>query len=111
ANIVVGFGQAGDEPVVGDWTGGGIESIGVFRNGSWYLRTTNTTGAADTFFRFGTTGDVPLVRSERLNGVTGPGAVRRVAPSATAVKGTATRTTPATPVKGAPTPKPLPPSR
>ncbi|MHB8645900.1 MAG: hypothetical protein ACYDAR_08960 [Thermomicrobiales bacterium] len=111
ADIVVGFGQAGDLPVVGDWTGGGIESIGVFRNGSWYLRNTNTTGAADTFFLFGTTGDVPLVRSERLNGVAGPGIQPRVAPTAVRGTPTATRTTTATPVKGSPTPNPLPPHR
>src|SRR5664279_1038125 len=30
------FGQAGDIPLVGDWTGDGRTRIGIFRNGSWY---------------------------------------------------------------------------
>ena len=32
------FGQAGDMPVVGDWTGDGIEKIGVYRNGTLVSR-------------------------------------------------------------------------
>ena len=31
------FGQSGDVPVVGDWTGSGTVKIGVFRNGQWLL--------------------------------------------------------------------------
>ena len=31
------FGQAGDTPLVGDWTGDGRTKIGIFRNGNWYL--------------------------------------------------------------------------
>jgi hypothetical protein len=30
-------GMPGDVPVVGEWTGGGITKIGVYRNGTWYL--------------------------------------------------------------------------
>jgi len=37
------FGQAGDIPVAGDWTGSGIVRIGVYRpsNGHWYLDLNN----------------------------------------------------------------------
>src|SRR5262249_48415724 len=31
------FGTGGDKPVVGDWNGDGVRTIGVFRNGMWYL--------------------------------------------------------------------------
>ena len=31
------FGQAGDVPVVGDWTGSGVRTVGIFRDGVWYL--------------------------------------------------------------------------
>jgi hypothetical protein len=30
-------GAAGDIPVVGDWNGDGLEKIGIFRSGMWYL--------------------------------------------------------------------------
>jgi len=31
------FGQAGDIPIAGDWTGSGKSKVGVFRNGFWIL--------------------------------------------------------------------------
>ena len=47
-------------PVVGDWTGSGVDLIGLFSQGQFVLRNSNTTGAPDTSFLFGTAGDTPL---------------------------------------------------
>jgi Beta-propeller repeat len=57
------FGAAGDIPVAGDWTGSGNKSIGVFRNGTWFLDTNNNgvLDAADKTISFGKAGDVPVV--------------------------------------------------
>jgi Calx-beta domain len=53
----VGFGIAGDVPLSGDWNGDGIDTIGVFRNGTFYLRNSNTPGPADIQFNFGNPSD------------------------------------------------------
>jgi hypothetical protein len=55
------YGAAGDVPVVGDWNGDGIDTIGVFRNGNFYLRNSNTNGAPDLMFAYGAASDVPVV--------------------------------------------------
>ncbi len=49
-------------PVVGDWTGAGFDSIGVFdrATGNFYLRNTITAGAADEVFTLGSANDLPL---------------------------------------------------
>jgi len=69
ADISFGYGVAGDEPVVGDWTGQHgsptaplhMDTPGLFRNGTWYLRNSNTAGAADITFGYGLASDAPLV--------------------------------------------------
>jgi hypothetical protein len=68
ADISFSYGLSTDIPVVGDWTGQinpstgcEIDTPGVFRNGSWYLRNSNTTGGGDIGFAFGLSTDVPLV--------------------------------------------------
>ena len=33
--------------MAGDWNGDGIDSVGIYRNGIFYLRNTNSTGFAD----------------------------------------------------------------
>lgn len=47
-------------PVPGDWDGDGSDTIGVKNAGSWLLRNTNSSGAADTRFEFGEPNDLPL---------------------------------------------------
>ncbi|MHB8625264.1 MAG: hypothetical protein ACYDBJ_11350 [Aggregatilineales bacterium] len=49
-------------PVVGDWLGTGIDSIGLYNqtNGQFLLRNTNTPGSADEQFVLGQAGDQPL---------------------------------------------------
>jgi hypothetical protein len=53
------FGNPGDQPVVGDWDGDGVDEIGLYResSGFFYYRTTLTTGIADDEFYFGNPGD------------------------------------------------------
>ncbi len=62
-----GFGQPGDFPIVGDWTGDGVIKIGVFRNGSWFFDA-NGNGAWDGcgtdrcyLDSFGQKDDLPIV--------------------------------------------------
>ena len=55
------FGSPGDIPVMGDWDGNGTKTIGVFRDGTWWLRNSNTSGPSDMLFQFGSPGDIPVV--------------------------------------------------
>ncbi len=60
------FGQTGDIPVVGDWTGTGQYRIGVFRNGTWLLDangngTWDGVAGGDLQISFGQAGDIPVV--------------------------------------------------
>jgi len=56
-----GAGALGDLPVVGDWDGDGIDTVGVFRtlSGTWFLNNgfTDTTAYQ---FAFGALGDIPV---------------------------------------------------
>jgi hypothetical protein len=55
----------GDVPIVGDWQGGGVSCIGVFRYGYYWILDTNCNGqydGGDNAFAFGgIPGDVPVV--------------------------------------------------
>ena len=60
------FGQQGDTPVAGDWTGSGTVRIGVFRNGQWLLDCNGNgvwdgTAGGDCLYTFGQAGDIPVV--------------------------------------------------
>ncbi len=70
-NITAVFGLAGDIPVVGDWNGDGIDSIGVFRpsTGRFLLRDANSTGPVTYNIGFGVNGDRPFAGN--WNGVGG----------------------------------------
>ena len=50
AEYFFSFGNLGDVPVVGDFDGDGIDTVGVYRSGSWYLRNSNSSGAHDLFY-------------------------------------------------------------
>lgn len=75
------FGQSGDIPIVGDWTGSGTAKIGVFRNGQWLLDCNGNgvwDGAAggDCLYTFGQAGDKPVVGDWNGNGKTKIGVFR-----------------------------------
>ena len=50
ADYFFSFGNPGDVPVVGDFDGDGIDTVGVYRSGNWYLRNSNSTGAHDLVY-------------------------------------------------------------
>ncbi len=64
------FGNANDEPLMGDWDCDGDQTPGAYRRstGSVYLRNSNTQGVADQTFVFGNPGDVPIVGDFNGNG-------------------------------------------
>jgi hypothetical protein len=71
-DLVVEFGRAGDIPVVGDWNGNGVHTVGVVRGNRWLLRDSNNSGAADYDIAFGQAGDIPVVGDWNGDGRTGP---------------------------------------
>ncbi len=70
ADLTIRFGPRPSTllPVVGDWDDDGIATIGLYNplNGTFLLRDTNTAGAADSTFRFGSSGLTPI--SGNFNG-------------------------------------------
>ena len=60
ADIAINYGLGGDYPVVGDWDGDGITTIGIYRGTTFYLRNENTIGFATIVFDFGQAGDQPI---------------------------------------------------
>ena len=85
-DLVFNFGltSAGDQPVVGDWNGDGIDTIGVVRRISgaleWHLRDSNSSGSSTRVFTYGLTayGDQPVVGDWNGDGADTIGVVRRV---------------------------------
>ncbi len=78
---IFSFGQSGDIPVIGDWTGSGTAKIGVFRNGQWLLDCNGNgvwDGAAggDCLYTFGQAGDKSVVGDWNGNGKTKIGVFR-----------------------------------
>ncbi|MFQ3590923.1 MAG: serine hydrolase domain-containing protein, partial [Chloracidobacterium sp.] len=53
ADLSFFYGSAGDLPLAGDWTGQGFDSLGIYRQGTFFLRNTNTPGFADLAFQLG----------------------------------------------------------
>jgi protocatechuate 3,4-dioxygenase beta subunit len=72
------FGNPGDRAVVGDWKGTGIYTIGVFRNGTWYLDLNGDGkwGPEDIAVQYGQAGDIPVVGDWTGDGITKIGVFR-----------------------------------
>ena len=75
-DLVVEFGQAGDIPVIGDWHGNGVHTVGVVRGNRWLLKNNNRSGGADYDFTYGQPGDIPVVGDWDGSGRTRIGVVR-----------------------------------
>ncbi|HTN74830.1 MAG TPA: SdrD B-like domain-containing protein, partial [Pirellulaceae bacterium] len=72
------YGSGHDKPVAGDWNGDGIDNIGIFRDGVWYLDV-NADGrwsTDDNKFQFGQKGDIPVVGDWNGDGVDDLGVYR-----------------------------------
>jgi hypothetical protein len=64
------YGDPGDYPLAGDWNGDNIDTVGIYRNGVFYLRNSNTTGPADVPpIRFGDPTDQPVVGDWNGDGI------------------------------------------
>jgi len=68
-DISTNYGMPGDYPVVGDWDGNGTDTIGIYRNGVFYLSNSNTTSSADIVFAFGMPGDQPIAGDWNNDGI------------------------------------------
>lgn len=80
------YGNAGDLPISGDWDGDGEDTLGIYRQGVFHLRNSNTTGPADLAFRIGgspggvligSPGDLPIAGDWNGDGVDNVGVYRQ----------------------------------
>lgn len=73
------FGRSGDVPVVGDWTGSGVATIGVFRDGQWLLDIDGNGRftQADRTVDLGNAGDLPVVGDFNGDGIDELGVYRQ----------------------------------
>jgi protocatechuate 3,4-dioxygenase beta subunit len=65
------YGLAGDQPIVGDWNGDGVDTIAVFRDGRWH-RDTDGDGKwtnSDSKSGFGQVGDKPVIGDFNGDGI------------------------------------------
>jgi ribosomal protein L35AE/L33A len=69
-DVRLGYGQAGDVPLWGDWDGNGTATPGVWRNGTFYLRNSLSSGPADITINLGGAGDQPVVGDWNGNHIT-----------------------------------------
>ena len=74
------YGLKGDVPVVGDWNGDNINTVGVFRpsDATWYLNPNNAASLNNTLisFGYGLPGDIPIVGDWNGDGIDTVGVFR-----------------------------------
>ncbi len=73
------FGKYQDRAIAGDWNGDGIATIGIFRDGYWFLDVdgNGTWGTnVDRFVEFGEKGDIPVVGDWNGDGIDNIGVYR-----------------------------------
>lgn len=70
------YGQAGDQPIAGDWDGDGVDGVGVCRSGVFFLKNSNAAGFADLSFAYGAPGDIPPAGDWDGDGVDSVGVYR-----------------------------------
>jgi serine-aspartate repeat-containing protein C/D/E len=72
------YGVKGDIPVVGDWNGDGIFTVGIFRNGTWFLDMDGDGrwSKGDIAIEYGQDGDLPVVGDWTGDGISKLGIYR-----------------------------------
>ena len=65
----VQYGIPGDRPLMGDWNADGIDTVGVKRGNTYYVRNSNTAGPADIRFSYGRGTDIPVVGDWNGDGI------------------------------------------
>ena len=60
ADLIIRYGYANDEVLVGDWDGDGIDTLCVRRGNTYYFKNSLSSGPADKVVTYGRTGDVVL---------------------------------------------------
>jgi hypothetical protein len=74
--LVFTYGRPGDLPLVGDWNGDGIDTPGVRRGNTFYLRDSLSGGPANRIVDYGRTTDIPAVGDWNGDGIDTIGVVR-----------------------------------
>jgi len=74
-NVQFAYGQAGDQPVAGDWNGDGVSTMGVYRDNVFNLwdANTSTLSAPNYVFSLGVAGWIPFVGDWNGDGKSGVG--------------------------------------
>jgi hypothetical protein len=72
------YGSKGDRAVAGDWNGDGIRTVGIFRNGAWFLDMDGDGrwSDGDISVEFGQEGDLPVVGDWTGDGISKLGVYR-----------------------------------
>ncbi|MCD7982158.1 MAG: hypothetical protein LUF32_07600 [Clostridiales bacterium] len=68
-DLVLDYGLAGDEVLIGDWDGDGIDTICVRRGNTFYFKNDFSSGDADFFITYGKEGDEVLVGDWNSDGM------------------------------------------
>jgi len=68
---------AGGTTLMCDWNGDGVDTPGVFLNGTWYITSATTGGLSEVDFGYGDPGDLAICGDWDGNGTDTPGIVRR----------------------------------
>jgi hypothetical protein len=78
-SVYMPYALAGDLPIVGDWTGDGVDTVGLYRpsKARFLLQLTNTQESApDIVFTLGIAGDTPIAGDWNGQGADGAGIFR-----------------------------------
>jgi hypothetical protein len=80
ADTTVAYSRGRDQPIVGDWDGDGVDSIGVVRGDRWLLRNAVAGGAANLSFVYGSASymELPVPGDWDGNGTDTPAVLRNV---------------------------------
>lgn len=76
--VSIVFGNAGDQPVIGDWNGNKVADVGTFTasSGWWHLRTVKNGHAVVTDVKYGVPWDIPVTGDWNGDGTTDIGVWR-----------------------------------